>query len=85
MLPENLEITLHDTLTLNTYSAKVELKQQYIPLLLKWLSKRKFSVVEQALENTVSLRCEMFTFHLVQRLTSEKDLLNILGSIRAER
>jgi len=45
-IAENLEITLQDTLNLNTFSAKVELKQQYFPLLMKWLNKRKFSVVE---------------------------------------
>ncbi len=65
VMAENMEITLQDTFTLNTFCAKVEIKQQYLPLLLKWIGKRKFSVLEQALENTVSLRIEMFNFSLV--------------------
>ena len=52
---------------------------------MKWLNKKKFSVVEQALENTVALRIEMFTFHLVQRPTTEKDLLTVLGQVKSER
>lgn len=37
-ISENYEISLHDRLSLNTYSARVELSPDLTPLLVKWLS-----------------------------------------------
>lgn len=41
---DNYEITMHDRQTLNTYTSRIDLKPDLIPLLLKWLSKSKYSV-----------------------------------------
>jgi hypothetical protein len=43
---DNYEIIMHDRQTLNTYTARIDLKPDLIPLLLKWLSKLKYTVQE---------------------------------------
>lgn len=85
MRPETHEIRLHDRQTLNTFTALVEMKPEMVPMLLKWITKHKFSVHEQALDNAITLKVEMFNFTLVHKQATEADLLQVLQQIHAER
>ena len=59
---------------------------ELLPLLLKWLSKRKFSVQEQALDNAIILKVEeMFAFTLQQHQTTATDLIQTLEHVKEER
>lgn len=59
---ETIEVIVKDNQNLNEFSATVPFEKAYLPKLINWIAKRRFQVVEQAREDTILLRVDMFSF-----------------------
>ena len=64
LLPENVHIWVKDMETLNLYETFVELEQNAIKKLEKWIKSRKFSFVEHATDDRLTLKVKILTFQL---------------------
>jgi hypothetical protein len=83
----NIEIIVKDTQNLNEYSATVTFDQAYLPKLLSWIQKRRFCVNEQASDDKILLRVDIFSFELKLRQAGGDlaSMIQELRSVRAER
>ena len=61
---KNIEIVVRDTENMNEYVARVEFDEQYLAKLVEWVHKSKYSLVENAIENHLTLKVDIFTFSL---------------------
>ena len=89
MSSRNIEITIRDSENMNEYSAKVVFEPRYLPKLLQWAEKRRFTVSEHANEDSITLKVDIFTFDLKSKNTSKeevsKSLLGELQKVKTER
>lgn len=84
---ETIEILVKDNHNLNEFSALVPFEKIYLPKLIQWIGKRRFQVVEQAREDTILLRVDMFSFELKLKHSGAElaAMLKELRNVRAER
>ena len=61
---KNLEVVVRDNENLNEFTTRVVFPDEYVKKLVEWVQKRRYSLVEDALENQVTLRVDIFTFSL---------------------
>lgn len=84
---ETIEILVKDNQNLNEFSAHVAFEMDYLPKLIDWIGKRRYQVIEQAREDTILLRVDMFSFELKLKHSGEElaAMLKELRNVRAER
>jgi len=84
---ENIEILVKDNQNLNEFAATVAFDKAYLSKLVHWISKRRFQVVEQAREDTILLRVDIFSFELKLKASGEElaAMLSELRNVRQER
>lgn len=85
----NIELTVRDSENMNEYSAKVIFEQRYLPKLIQWAEKRRFTVSEHANEDSITLKVDIFTFDLKIKDSNKeqvsKSLLAELQNVKKER
>ena len=68
---KNIEIVVRDNENLNEYTAHVAFPETYLAKLIDWVQKKRYTLTEDALEDHVTLRVDIFTFALKLRKLSE--------------
>ena len=61
---ENVEIIVRDSENMNEYTALVAFNDEYLPKLVEWIEKRRYHLIEHAMEDHVTLKVDIFTFVL---------------------
>ena len=74
----NIEITVRDSENMNEYSSKLAFEQRYLPKLITWAEKRRFTISEHANEDSITLKVDIFTFDLKIRDTSKEQVCKSL-------
>ena len=86
---KNIEIVVRDTENMNEYVARVAFDEQYLAKLVEWVHKSRYSLVESAMEDHITLKVDIFTFSLQLRNVSDemaaRSLLHELKRVKTER
>lgn len=82
----NLQIIVRDRETLREYEASVYLDPTFQPKLVDWIEKRRYHLQEQATEDKMLLKVDIFSFNLaLQKNDSPQKMIAELSIVKAER
>jgi len=83
---KNLEILVRDKDTLREYEGQVNLDPTYSEKLTEWIQKRRYNLIEQAKEDQMLLKVDIFSFPLtLKKDDSAQKILEELSVVKKER
>lgn len=78
MSDKNIEIIVRDTENMNEFTARVSFEEQYLGKLVDWVTKKRYQLIEHAMEDHLTLKVDIFTFVLKLRKVSDQEAASTL-------
>ena len=77
---------MRDTENMNQYTAKVAFAEQYLSKLVDWITKKRYQLIEHAMEDHLTLKVDIFTFVLkLEKVSDEEAATSLLAELKTVR